>query len=60
MSDFDELEAEWAFETQAVRAGQTRTNEQEHSEPIFPTSSFVFSSAAEAAARFSGEQPGNI
>ena len=60
MSDYEQLEAEWGFATQAVRAGQTRTQEQEHSEPIFPTSSFVFSSAAEAAARFSGEQPGNI
>jgi len=60
MSDYEELEAQWAFATQAVRAGQERTHEQEHSEPIFPTSSFVFSSAAEAAARFSGEQPGNI
>ncbi len=60
MSDYDQLEAEWAFATQAVRAGQERTHENEHSEPIFPTSSFVFSSAAEAAARFSGEQPGNI
>ncbi|MEJ2060275.1 MAG: O-succinylhomoserine sulfhydrylase [Gammaproteobacteria bacterium] len=54
--DFDE----YGFETRAVRAGQVRTAEGEHSEPIFPTSSFVFSSAAEAAARFSGEQPGNI
>lgn len=60
MSDYDLLEQEWAFATQAVRAGQTRTAEQEHSEPIFPTSSFVYSSAAEAAARFSGELPGNI
>lgn len=60
MSDYDDLEAEWSFATQAVRAGQVRTQEQEHSEPIFPTSSFVFSSAAEAAARFSGEEPGNI
>ncbi|VAW61053.1 O-acetylhomoserine sulfhydrylase / O-succinylhomoserine sulfhydrylase [hydrothermal vent metagenome] len=60
MSDYENLETEWAFATQAVRAGQVRTHEQEHSEPIFPTSSFVFSSAAEAAARFSGEQPGNI
>jgi len=60
MSDYEQLEAEWAFATQAVRAGQERTHEHEHSEPIFPTSSFVFASAAEAAARFSGEQPGNI
>ena len=48
------------FSTRAVRAGQVRTPEGEHSEPIFPTSSYVFASAAEAAARFSGEQPGNI
>jgi O-succinylhomoserine sulfhydrylase len=43
-----------------VRAGQERTSEGENSEPIFATSSYVFASAAEAAARFSGEQPGNI
>ncbi len=48
------------FETLAVRAGQLRTAECEHSEPIFPTSSYVFESAAAAAARFSGEQAGNI
>jgi len=51
---------EWEFETLAVRAGHVRTNEGEHSEAIFPTSSFVFSSAAEAAARFNGTEPGNI
>ncbi len=49
-----------SFATRAVREGQVRTNENEHSEPIFPTSSYVFASAAEAAARFSGEKPGNI
>ncbi|MGD8742086.1 MAG: O-succinylhomoserine sulfhydrylase [Granulosicoccaceae bacterium] len=48
------------FNTHAVRAGQRRTNEGENSEPIFTTSSYVFSSAAEAAARFSGDEPGNI
>jgi O-succinylhomoserine sulfhydrylase len=48
------------FETLAVRAGQHRTAESEQAEPIFPTSSYVFESAAAAAARFSGEQPGNI
>jgi len=46
--------------TLAVRAGQHRTHEGEQSEPIFPTSSFTFSSSAEAAARFSGAAPGNI
>jgi O-succinylhomoserine sulfhydrylase len=51
---------DWGFDTLAVRAGQRRTSESEHSEAIFPTSSYVFASAAEAAARFSGEKPGNI
>jgi len=46
--------------TRAIRTGHVRTAEGEHCEPIFATSSFVFESAAEAAARFSGEQPGNI
>lgn len=49
-----------SIETLSVRAGQIRSTELEHSEAIFPTSSFVFNSAEEAAARFSGEQPGNI
>ncbi len=48
------------FETLAIRAGQSRTSEGEHAEPIFPTSSYVFESAAAAAARFSGDEPGNI
>jgi O-succinylhomoserine sulfhydrylase len=51
---------EYEFATRAVRAGQQRSAEGEHSEPIFPTSSYVFGSAAEAAARFSGAVPGNI
>lgn len=48
------------IETISIRAGIHRTHELEHSEAIFPTSSFVFNSAAEAAARFSGEEKGNI
>jgi O-succinylhomoserine sulfhydrylase len=51
---------ELGFETRAVRAGQQHTPEGEHAEVIFPTSSYVFASAAEAAARFAGERPGNI
>ncbi len=54
--DWDEL----GFDTLAVRAGQVRTSEGEQSEPIFPTSSFTFESAAQAAARFGGSEPGNI
>lgn len=49
-----------SVDTLAVRAGQIRTGELEHSDPIFPTSSFVYGSAAQAAARFGGEEPGNI
>ncbi|MGB1093034.1 MAG: O-succinylhomoserine sulfhydrylase, partial [Oceanobacter sp.] len=44
----------------AVRAGQMRSLEHEHSETIVPTSSYVFSSAAEAAATFAGDNPGNV
>ena len=57
--DFDDF-PDPGFATLAVRAGHTRTLEGEHAEPIFPTSSFVFANAAEAAARFSGAVPGNI
>ncbi|WP_163559153.1 O-succinylhomoserine sulfhydrylase [Halomonas sp. NO4] len=53
-------ELEWALETLAIRAGHERTGEQEHGEPIFPTSSFVYGSAAEAARKFGGEEPGNV
>jgi len=51
---------EYGFSTRAIRTGHQRTAEGEQSEPIFPTSSFVFDSAAQAAARFSGAEPGNI
>ncbi len=49
-----------AFDTLAVRAGQARSPEGEHSEAMFLSSSYVFRSAADAAARFAGEQPGNV
>ncbi|MBL7004477.1 MAG: aminotransferase class I/II-fold pyridoxal phosphate-dependent enzyme, partial [Gammaproteobacteria bacterium] len=54
------LNDELALETLAIRTGHNRTPEMEHSEPMFLTSSFVFGSAAEAAARFAGDIPGNI
>lgn len=50
----------WRQATQAIRSGYQRTEQGEHGEAIFTTSSFVFESAEQAAARFSGEQPGNI
>jgi len=51
---------EYDIETLAVRAGTVRSQFNEHSEAMFLTSSFMFGSAAEAAARFKGEQPGPI
>ncbi|AZZ91723.1 O-succinylhomoserine sulfhydrylase [Hahella sp. KA22] len=53
-------EVDWRDATQAIRAGQIRTQEQEHAEVIYPTSSYVFKSAAEAAATFAGDNPGNV
>ena len=50
----------WSFDTLAVRAGQERSQFGEHSEALYLTSSFVFQNAAQAAARFSGEEPGNV
>ena len=47
-------------ETLAIRAGYKQTAEQENSEAIFPTSSYRFNSAKQAADRFSGEEEGNI
>ncbi|MHA7815252.1 MAG: O-succinylhomoserine sulfhydrylase [Pseudohaliea sp.] len=46
--------------TRAVRAGIARGPEGEHGEPIYTTSSYIFASCAEAAARFSGDSPGNV
>lgn len=57
---FDDPYDDYQLDTLAVRAGQVRTAEGEHSEPIFLTSSYVFENAAAAAARFSGDEPGNI
>lgn len=51
---------DYSIETQAIRAGYRRTAEDEHSIPVFATSSYVFESAQQAALRFSGKQPGNI
>ncbi len=55
---------EWLDEagprTRAIRAGIKRSPEGEHAEPIFTTSSFVFASAEDAAAKFSGDVAGNV
>ena len=54
------MDNDFQFDTLAIRSGHQRTNEMEHGEAIFPTSSFVFHNAADAAAKFAGDQPGNI
>lgn len=46
--------------TLGVRAGQARTEFQEHAEALFLTSSFVFDNAAQAQARFVGGDPGVV
>jgi O-succinylhomoserine sulfhydrylase len=48
------------LDTLAIRAGHVRTAEGEHSEAMFLTSSYVFDSAEQAAARFAGSEPGNV
>lgn len=53
MQDFD-------FDTVAVRAGISRSQFNEHAEALYLTSSFVFASAAQAAARFKGDEPGYV
>jgi len=46
--------------TLGVRAGQVRSQFHEHSEALYLTSSFVFDSAAQAAARFAGGDEGMV
>ena len=58
--ELSDIPGDWSIETLGIRVGHERTAEGEHSEPIFATSSFVFGSAAEAAARFAGDTQGNI
>ncbi|MEM8498276.1 MAG: O-succinylhomoserine sulfhydrylase [Pseudomonadota bacterium] len=61
MSDNSDDPGQWTGrETLAIRAGHERTAEGEHSEALFNTSSYIFSSAAQAAARFSGDSEGNV
>ncbi len=47
-------------QTAAIRCGHRRTGENEHNEPIFVTSSFVFDSCEQASERFSGDMEENV
>lgn len=59
-SDALDLGLDYGMQTIAVRAGHHRTDEGEHSEAIFTTSSYVYASAADAAAHFNGSKTGNV
>lgn len=48
------------FETQAVRTQTDRSQNREHTSPIYFTSSFIFEDAEQARALFADEIPGNI
>ncbi|HEX6412393.1 MAG TPA: O-succinylhomoserine sulfhydrylase [Burkholderiales bacterium] len=54
------MSKDYEIQTLGVRAGQARTEFQEHSEALFLTSSFVFKDARQAAARFAGEDEGMV
>jgi len=54
----DSSNDDFKFDTLAIRAGSMRTSFNEHSEALFLTSSFCFSSAAEAAERFANAEEG--
>lgn len=48
------------FESKAIRIQTERTNQREHSTPIFPTSSFVYNDAEQMRSLFAAEQEGNM
>ncbi len=48
------------FETLAIRTQNTKSQEREHSVPLFLTSSFTFESAEQGASIFKGEEEGNL
>ena len=52
--------SEFEDETRAIRAGHIRGPENEHSEAIFATSSFIFEDAETASAKFEPNSKGNV
>jgi O-succinylhomoserine sulfhydrylase len=58
MNEF--FDPDWGASTLGIRAAEPRTENREHSASMSLTSSYVFGSAAEAAAVFQGEAPGYI
>lgn len=60
MDNFEDPLLDAHLDTLAVRAGQVRGHEAEHSEALYLTSSYVFANAQQAAERFGGQLPGNV
>ncbi|MEN9559307.1 MAG: hypothetical protein RLZZ502_518, partial [Pseudomonadota bacterium] len=58
MIDMNPTHPHYSLDTLAIRAGMLRSELGEHSEAIYPTISFVYDNAADAAARFAGDKPG--
>jgi O-succinylhomoserine sulfhydrylase len=53
-------EPRWGPDTQAVRAGQHQFVDDQHSEPLVLTSSYIFDDAYDAAEKFAARRPGNV
>ncbi|MDG0970873.1 MAG: O-succinylhomoserine sulfhydrylase [Porticoccaceae bacterium] len=53
-------EDQWQPDTKAIRGAYQRTHENEHSEAMFLTSSYVFENAAMAAKHFNNDLQGNV
>lgn len=58
--DVADVAAQWELETRLVRGGLDRTANGETSEALFLNSGFVYETAADAEARFKGEQEGFV
>lgn len=59
-ADALDLSLDFFEQTLAVRGGYHRTDEGEHSEAIFTTSSYVYKNAQDAADHFNGNKKGNV
>ena len=58
--DVADAAAQWELETRLVRGGLDRSANGETSEALFLNSGFVYETAADAEARFKGEQEGFV
>src|SRR5258706_2952543 len=54
------MSKDYELSTLGVRAGQVRSQFQEHAEALYLTSSFIFESASQAATRFAGSEEGMV